>query len=194
MISHLTGKIILKGEKFVVLDVSGVGYNIYTTLDTLRRLPKGGDESVSFWTHLYVRENIMELYGFASHSELKFFEMLIGISGIGPKGAMGVLSVAPIDTLRQAIASGDTTYLTKVSGIGKKIADKIVLELRDKLGGANYMPVGGMLKDDQDVIEALQSLGYSLNESRDALKQIPDNIVGTNNRIKEVLKNLGSNK
>ncbi len=191
MITHLTGKIILKGDKFAVLDVSGVGYHIYTTLDTLRRLSKSSDENVSFWTHLHVRENIMELYGFASHSELKFFEMLIGISGIGPKGAMGVLAVAPLDTLRQAIASGDTTYLTKVSGIGRKIADKIVLELRDKLGGSDYVSVGGMLKDDQDVIEALQSLGYSLNESREALKQISDDVVGTNNRIKEVLKNLG---
>jgi len=194
MISRLIGKIILKGEKFVILDVNGVGYYVYTTLDTLRRLHKDDDENFSFWTHLYVRENIMELYGFAEYSELKFFEMLIGISGIGPKGAMGVLSVAPIDTLRQAISSGDTTYLTKVSGIGKKIAEKIVLELKEKLGGADYAPVGGILKDDQDVIEALQSLGYSLNESREALKQIPDNVAGTNNRIKEVLKNLGSNK
>ncbi|PIR57852.1 MAG: Holliday junction branch migration protein RuvA [Parcubacteria group bacterium CG10_big_fil_rev_8_21_14_0_10_38_31] len=194
MITHLTGKIILKGDKFAVLDVNGVGYHVYATFDTLRRLPKDDDGNLSFWTHLYVRENIMELYGFATHSELKFFEMLIGISGIGPKGAMGVLAVAPIDTLRQAIASGDTTYLTKVSGIGKKIADKIVLELKDKLGGSDYSPVGGMLKDDQDVIEALQSLGYSLNESREALKKIPDDITGTNNRIKEVLKNLGTNK
>jgi Holliday junction DNA helicase RuvA len=190
MISHLKGKIIFRGDRFVVLDVSGVGYHIYVTPDALRRLPKEGGE-ISFWTHLYVRENIMELYGFFERSELQFFEMLISISGIGPKGALGVLSVASVDTLRKAISAGDTSYLTKVSGIGKKIAEKIVLELKEKLGGADFISGSETLQEEQDAIEALQALGYSMSEAREALKQISVDISGTSARVKEALKNLG---
>ena len=117
--------------------------------------------------------------------------MLIGISGIGPKGALGVLAVAPLDNIKKAISSSETNYLTKVSGIGRKTAEKIVLELRDKLGGMGGAEGGGILKEDQDVLGALQSLGYSLSEAREAMKQIPDGTEGTNNRIKEAFKNLG---
>lgn len=191
MISHLTGKIIFRGDRFVVLETAGVGYHIYTTPDVLRSLPKDKDEQFSLWTHHYVRETIMELYGFPERSELQFFEMLINISGIGPKGALGVMAVAPIDTLRQAIAHGDTTYLTKVSGIGKRIAEKIVLELKDKLGGSDLVHGGKLLKEDQDAVDALQSLGYSMSEAREALKLVSSDISGTSEKIKEALKKLG---
>jgi Holliday junction DNA helicase RuvA len=117
--------------------------------------------------------------------------MLISISGIGPKGALGVLSVASVDTLRKAISAGDTSYLTKVSGIGKKIAEKIVLELKEKLGGADFISGSETLQEEQDAIEALQALGYSMSEAREALKQISVDISGTSARVKEALKNLG---
>ena len=147
-------------------------------------------ETFSLWTHLHVRENALELYGFLEYAELEFFEMLIQISGIGPKSALGVLSVAAIDTLKKAISSGETSYLTKVSGIGRKTAEKIILELREKLGDLSEAGKT-MLKGEQDVLGALESLGYSVNEAREALRHIPENIEGTNNRIKEALKNLG---
>lgn len=190
MIIRLDGKILMKGDRFLVVGVNGVSYRVFCGPQTIKSAPKK-DEQLSLWTHLHVREDAMELYGFKEYAELEFFEMLIGISGIGPKGALGVLAVAPLDNIKKAISSGETTYLTKVSGIGRKMAEKIVLELRDKLGGIGGIGAGGILKEDQDVFSALQSLGYSLSEAREAMKNIPKNIEGTNNRIKEVLKNLG---
>ncbi|HEC30579.1 MAG TPA: Holliday junction branch migration protein RuvA, partial [Candidatus Yonathbacteria bacterium] len=133
MVSHVQGKILLKSDKFAVIDVSGVGYKVYISIETMRSIGTKGTE-VSLWTHLSVRENALDLYGFCDYAEIELFEMLIGISGVGPKSALGIMGVAPLDTLKTAIASGDMSYLTKVSGIGKKNAEKIVLELRDKLG------------------------------------------------------------
>jgi len=191
MITQLSGNITFTGNNYIVLDVAGVGYKVYVSLDTLRALTKQKGQTVRLWTHLAVRETSLDLYGFFEQPELEFFEMLITISGIGPKSALGILSVAPIDTIKQAVASGDTSYLTKVSGIGKKNAEKIVVELRDKLGGS-YTGVGGaLLKEDADVVAALQSLGYSMKEARDALKGLDKNTTGTNEKIKEALKRLG---
>ncbi|MEK7647354.1 MAG: Holliday junction branch migration protein RuvA, partial [Patescibacteria group bacterium] len=132
MIGTLRGKIIFYGEKHVILDVAGVGYKVYALPFTIQAIAaKQGkkDEAAIFWTHLYVRENALDLYGFAERAEVEFFEALISISGIGPKSATGVMSVAPLDTLKMAIASGETSYLSKVSGIGRKTAEKIIVEL-----------------------------------------------------------------
>ncbi len=191
MISHLTGKILMRGDKFVVLDVNGIGYKVFVLPDTLKEARKNPD-GFSLWTHTHVRENALELYGFMEYAEVEFFEMLIQISGIGPKSALGVLAVAPLDTIKRAVSIGDTSYLTKVSGIGRKIAEKIVLELKEKMGGMDLGEGGdAMLKEESDVLEALQALGYSLREAREALKQIPKEIKGANARIKEALKMLG---
>lgn len=190
MIGKLTGKITLRGDKFIIIDANGVGYKIFVIPETLKKAR--GKEEFSIWTHLHVRETALELYGFMEYAELELFELLISVSGIGPKSSLGILGMAPIDTLKQAISAGETAYLTKVSGIGKKTAEKIIIELREKLGGADFMEGGnGMLKEEQDVLQALQSLGYSLREAREALQQIPKETEGTNNRIKEALKNLG---
>jgi len=195
MIGMLNGKVIFIGERHIILDVGGVGYTIYVTADSLSRVAQASPESeekMQFWTHLYVRENSLDLFGFLTKAEVDFFNILIGVSGVGPKSALGILGVAPLDTLKQAIASGDASYLSKVSGIGRKTAEKISLELRDKLGaGLDRGAVSGMIKDEQDVIEALEALGYSFKESRDALLQVPKDVSGTENRIKESLKLLG---
>jgi len=189
MISHISGTLLMKTDKFFIVDVNNVGFRVFVNAQTIKNAPKKG-EQIFLWTHLYNREgaNAQELYGFLEYAELEFFEMLIQISGIGPKSALGVLAVAPLDTLKKAISLGETSYLTKVSGIGRKIAEKIVLELREKLGALESG--GAMFKDDQDVLEALQSLGYSNSEAREALKHIPESISGANNRIKEALKTL----
>ena len=176
----------------MVLNVSGVGYKIFGSLDTLRLLGKSRGETVEVWTHLAVRENALDLYGFLERSELEFFEMLITISGIGPKSAIGILSVAPVDTLRKAVSSGDTSYLTKVSGIGKKNAEKIVIELRDKLGALDsYGSAGGVLKEEADAISALEALGYTLKDAREALKGVEGNT--TEEKLKQALRQLGTN-
>ncbi|MFA6585957.1 MAG: Holliday junction branch migration protein RuvA [Candidatus Paceibacterota bacterium] len=195
MIGSIKGKIILKTDKFVIVETSGVGYKINVSLDTLSRLsaPRKdsgqNDADASFWIHTHVREDILDLYGFLDRQELEFFEMLINVSGIGPKGALGILGIASIEILKKAIGTGDIAYLTKISGIGKKTAEKIIIELRDKMGEEK---TGTSLQGELDVLEALKSLGYSQNEARDALKKCsPD--ANTNTKIREALKIL-SNK
>ncbi len=195
MISRLSGKIVDVADKYVVLDVGGVGYQVFVSTATISEITSSVQKEVqdiSLWTHLSVRENAMELFGFTDKDELHFFQMLIDISGIGPRSALTIISVAPISILKRAIGSGDISYLTKISGIGKKTAEKIVIELRDKLSALGHKSESGEHKGELDALEALKSLGYSQNEARDALKEIPSDIIGTSARIKEALKMLGS--
>lgn len=188
MIAHIEGKVRMRGDKFLIINANGVSYHIFTGHQVIKKARNG--ENFSLWTHLYVRENAMELFGFLEYAELEFFKMLIQISGIGPKSALGVLAVAPLDTLKKAISSGETSYLTKVSGIGRKSAEKIILELQDKLGALGDAGAQSF-RDEQDVLQALQSLGYSLHEAREALRRVPMEIEGAGARIKEALKMLG---
>lgn len=189
MIARIEGKIVSKTDRYIILDASGVGYRINTSPDTLAGLPKEGPASL--FTHLHVREDALELYGFPGLKELEFFEMLIGISGIGPKSALSIIGIAPIETLKKAIASGDTSYLTKVSGIGKKTAEKIILELRDKLTLLGHKAEIGELSGELDAVEALKALGYSPIEAREALKEVSSEITDTSLRVKAALKVLG---
>ena len=186
MIGSLKGKIILKTEKFLILETTGVGYKISVSSDTLSKVKKTGDE-IMLWIHTHVREDLLDLYGFLERQELEFFEMLISVSGIGPKGALTILGITSIETLRKAIGTGDTSYLTKISGIGKKTAEKIVIELRDKISEEKS---GTSLQGELDALEALKSLGYSQNEVREALKKVFPN-TDTNAKIREALKILG---
>ncbi|MFA5830324.1 MAG: Holliday junction branch migration protein RuvA [Candidatus Paceibacterota bacterium] len=188
MISHLIGNIILTDDRFIVLDVNGVGYKVFTTPDNIRRTQKNGGE-ISFHTHLAVRENALDLYGFLERTELEFFELLITVSGIGPKTALGIMSVAPIEIILTAVSKNDAGYLTKTSGVGTKNAQKIVLELKGKTDGFAFTkeePTPG----ETDAVDALQALGYSLRESREALKNVSK--TGTpSEQIREALKILG---
>ncbi len=192
MIAKIEGIIVHVSDKFLIVDVSGVGYKLYITTETLSSSVLG--DHMSFWVHTAVRENSIDLYGFRTINEMSFFELLLDVSGIGPRSALSILAVAPIDTLKRAIATGDTSYLNKVSGIGKKTAEKIIIELRDKL--KDYKDdenTPGTLRDESDIIEALKSLGYSQNEARDALKKVSSVTTGMNARIKEALQILGKN-
>lgn len=189
MIARIEGIIVHIDEKFIIVDVSGVGYKLSITGETLASLILG--EHTSFWVHTAVRENSIDLYGFKSINEMSFFELLLDVSGIGPRSALSILSIAPIETLKRAIATGDMGYLNKVSGIGKKTAEKIIIELRDKLQDYKNDETPGLLRDESDIIEALKSLGYSQNEAREALNQVPSTTIGTNARIKEALQVLG---
>lgn len=181
--------VVESGISFVTIDVSGVGYRAFVTTDAAITLKKETSEVV-LYTHMAVRENSQDLYGFLDKKELTFFELLLSVSGIGPKSALSILSLASVEAIGQAVAEGDTSYLTKVSGIGRKNAEKIVLELSDKLGvleSGNETRFSG----DIETLEALTSLGYSQSEARDALKEVSKEFVGTNDRLKEALKLLG---
>src|SRR3990167_4822455 len=133
MIGSIKGKIILKTEKFLIVGTDGVGYKINVASDTLSRAKKIGEE-ILLWIHTHVREDTLDLYGFLDRQELEFFEMLINVSGIGPRGALAILGVTSVETLRKAIGTGDISYLKKKPGIGRKPAKKKVIELRDKMG------------------------------------------------------------
>jgi Holliday junction DNA helicase RuvA len=185
MIGRINGEIILKTDRFLVVDTNGVGYKINVSPETLNSVKKIGS-SIILWIHTHVREDSLDLYGFLDRKELEFFEMLINISGIGPRSALAILGISSIETLEKAISTGDTIYLTKISGIGKKTAEKIILELRDKIGRKDG---DGTLQVELDTLEALKSLGYTERDSREALKKIPQD-VDTNTKIREALKIL----
>ena len=185
MIGHLRGKILDQDLKSVILDVSGVGYKVYTNTSLLE---KDKNKEIEFWTYMAVRENALDLYGFTTKEELHFFELLITVSGIGPKSALGILSVASLSNLKQAIISGDTSHLTKVSGVGKKNAEKIVVELKDKLGEMAYGEENS-ISGDVDALLALTTLGYGEREAREALKKVLDS-KDTGDKVKKALKLL----
>ena len=185
MIGSIKGKIIFKTDKYLIVETGGVGYKVNISPDTLSKL-KSKSEEILLWIHTHVREDALDLYGFLDRQELEFFEMLINVSGIGPKGALGVLGVASIETLKKAIGAGDIAYLTKISGIGRKTAEKIVIELRDKM---KEDKTGTSLQGELDALEALKSLGYSQNEAREALKDVSAD-TDTNTKIRQALKVL----
>lgn len=188
MISSITGKIIFKALGFIILETEGgIGYKIYAGPDILNE-PKDSSH-IKIWTHLHTREDGIDLYGFKNYAELEFFETLIKVSGVGPKSALAFFNLAPVDVLKNAIASGEAAYLTKVSGIGRKTAEKIVVELRDKFGGKDGVEF--RFKEDEEVFEALQSLGYAPKNIREAINKIPSELKGAENRIKEAIKILG---
>ena len=188
MIGHLRGKTIQTEEKYLIFEVNDVGYKISTTPAT--RLQLNQKEEVAIWTHLVVREDVLDLYGFITKEELNLFELLLGVSGVGPKSALGVLSLASPDTLAQAISTNDTDYLTKVSGIGRKLAEKIVLELKNKIPHLEYVGANQNMRQDTDTMLALQTMGYTEREVREVLKKLPTEITDTGEKIKFALKNL----
>ena len=188
MIASVHGKISHIDLKYIVLEANNIGYKIFMSTDSLETIQIGKELTVL--THLIVRENIMDLYGFLTERERSFFELLISVSGIGPKGAMNILSTVSIDTLVNAIKTGSVALLTKVSGIGKKTADKIALELRDKIDSLVDKDSNTNLSSDMDAIEALKMLGYSAEEARESLKKIDKNIADTGDKVKAALKVL----
>lgn len=190
MISMLRGKVVETGGNHAVIDVGGVGYKVFMTGDALNRLTPDGEHK--FWIHNAVREDALDLYGFSTKRDRDFFELLITVSGIGPKSALNILSLVSSEALAGAIRTGQAAHLIKVSGIGKKTAEKILLELKDKMGvitGESFDMTADM-SSDLDVIEALKALGYESDESREALKKIDRKISDTGAKVKAALKIL----
>ena len=188
MIAKITGKIAHIDLKYLIVDTNGIGYKVFATSETLEKTGEIGEE-ISLWIHHVVREDSEELFGFLTRDSLGLFELLISISGIGPKTALGILNTTTVDTIREAVGTGDISYLTKISGIGKKMAEKIVIELRDKLGGMET-EITTSVKDSAVAVDALKSLGYSEREAREAVKKIGKTATGTQDIVKAALKNL----
>jgi Holliday junction DNA helicase RuvA len=189
MIGRLHGILIEKNPPQVVVDCNGVGYEVDVPMSTFYHLPSVGDK-VSLLTHFVVREDAQILYGFASAQERTAFRQLIKISGVGPRMALGVLSGMSVEELAQAISLQEAGRLVKIPGIGKKTAERLLLELKGKMGtdlGAN--PITNTASSQNDILQALISLGYSDKEASAAWKQLPADI-GVSEGIKQALKAL----
>lgn len=183
MIGYLKGDIIYKDLKFLIVNTgegaNGVGYKVYTTPDFISETETGSH--VDIWIHTVVKDDAIDLYGFKNKGSLDFFDLLLSVSGIGPKSALNVLGLANTNNLRQAIVSQDISYLNNVSGISKKIAEKIVMELKDKVLGnddGEFDEIGlpqngkGNRSVEVETLEALKALGYTQREARDALENV----------------------
>lgn len=188
MISYLRGTIISKSTNYFILDVRDVGYAIFAGENFLNDIQVGA--SLEVFTHHHIREDANDLYGFKSLEELDLFEMLIGVSGVGPKSALGVLAVATANDIKESIIRGDADLLTKVSGIGKKTAERLVLELKSKILKIAPASLSGDASSlaSSDELDALMSLGYSLSEARAALGSVDSEIKDTGERVKQALK------
>jgi len=190
MISYLKGTVLSKRSKNLVLLVNNIGYQIFVPSTLLEKIKI--DQELELHTHLRHSEDAMTLFGFTSQEELRFFEILITISGVGPRTALGVIEVAKLSDIKKAILRDDPALLYKVSGIGKKTAERIVVELKNKLDSLPVSEKEINLSDtDTEAFDALLSLGYSEHDVRDALKKIPPETIRMEDRIKSALKYLG---
>lgn len=189
MIGRLHGKLLEKNPPQILIDVSGVGYEVDVPMSTFCNLPEVGGE-LTLHTHFVVREDAQLLYGFATLAERAVFRALIKISGVGPKIALALLSGITVDQLKDAVDRGETGLLTKVPGIGKKTAERLVLELKDKLAGTGAataaVPTSGARAD---VAAALIALGYSEREAAAATKKLPGDCT-VNDGLRLALKSL----
>jgi holliday junction DNA helicase RuvA len=197
MISYLCGTIQAISGKHTIIDVNGVGYRVALPEKSLTSIAKIGSQ-VKVFTHYNMspRDGSVELYGFETPEELNFFELLTSVSGIGPKSAQAILSAADLSTLQLGILRGDSDYLRKTAGIGEKTAQRLIIELKNKIAAIDIAVKDGEFESENDAIEALVMLGYSRFQARDALKQIASRgkNMTSEDKIKESLKILGSRK
>lgn len=188
MIGFLRGKIEFLKDGHIVVDVNGVGYKVYLTNFALGKI--AGKENIELFIHTHVREDILALYGFLTREELDMFELLISVSGVGPRSAIGILSIADPKTIRTAIVNEDPSILTKVSGVGKRTAERVIVELKNKVADLSVGEKEEVVAD-SDALEALTSMGYSVTEAREALKGVSKDVKDVGERVKLALKNLG---
>ena len=190
MIGRLSGTLLEKSPPHVLVDCHGVGYEVDVPMSTFYTLPAAG-QPISLMTHFVVREDAQLLYGFATGEERSAFRQLLKISGVGARTALAILSGLSVADLAQAITLQESTRLVKVPGIGKKTAERLLLELKDKLAPALPATGAGMLQHDAqlDILQALVALGYSEREAALAVKALPAD-VGVSDGIKQALKGL----
>lgn len=191
MIGFLKGAVIDKGEQAAIILAGCVGYEVSLPVTVLEKIRV--DEEVALFIHSHVREDIFALYGFRTKEELALFKMLLSVSGIGPRVALAILSSSSPDKIRDSIINGDPTLLSSVSGVGKKTAEKAVIELKGKLGGISGV-TGSMNNETEEIFSALCGLGFQRPEVLEALKQLPNEVSGTEAKIKEAIKLMGKKK
>jgi Holliday junction DNA helicase RuvA len=191
MIAFVHGKIIEKFLNSVVVDVGGIGYEVQVAVSDYERATPNNE--AKFYTHHSVKENSEELYGFSTLAAKRLFELLITVQGVGPKAALAILSLGDSEVVRSAIASADTAFVARASGVGKKTAERVIVDLRDKVGAATYAPTRdietGALQNfaGDEALDALMALGFTLADATAALTDVPRN-KPTAERVKLALK------
>jgi len=195
MYEYLSGRVDYIGEDYAVIDISGLGYRVFTSQNTVRNLKLG--EISKVFTHLIVKEDDLVLYGFATREELGMFKLLITVSGVGPKAAASLLNQYKASELAAAIMSRDIAKLSKAQGIGKKLSERIILELKDKIdteGAVGGIDVFNGSDEISQVIEALVALGYNYSIAANAVMQLKDTKKPVDALIKDALRQLGTMK
>jgi holliday junction DNA helicase RuvA len=189
MIASLSGKIAEKSGSRVILEIAGIGYGIYVTFEDFGAL--GQDTSAKLYIYEHIRENSHDLFGFRRPETKYLFEQLLSVNGVGPKMALSIMSLASSEQVRSAIAGGDTKFITGASGVGKRVAERVVVDLKDKVGLAASDSATDFLttsaNPDDEALQGLVALGYSVNDAAEALKKI-DTKLPAPERIKQALK------
>jgi Holliday junction DNA helicase RuvA len=189
MIAHVEGSVAEKFGASVIVDVHGIGYEVQVAASDFETAVL--DQTVKFYTYHHIREQSQELFGFTSLMAKKLFELLISVQGVGPKAALSILSLGESERVRNAIASSDGAFISKASGVGKKTADRVIVDLQDKVGVATHftnaesqtdLPLAG-----DDALDALMALGYTLNDASEALKDVPGDLP-TAQRVTQALR------
>ena len=188
MIAHIQGKIVEKFINSVIVDVHGVGYELTISAPDFETVNL--DDETKFFTYHAIRENSEELFGFKSLAAKKLFEMLISVQGIGPKAAIAILSLASPEDVRNAIANADSAFVSKATGVGKKSAERVIVDLKDKVGAPSHYGatlVSHAIQPNDEALDALIALGFPLKEATAALEKVDPNL-STEERIKLALK------
>lgn len=186
MIAQISGTLVRKDPAGVVVETGGVGYEVLVPVSTLSELPEVGEE-VRLFTYQYVREDALALYGFTTQAEQRLFTQLLSVSGIGPKVALAILSISNPDDIRAAISGGDADFIASVPGIGKKTADRVIVDLQDKM---EMVTAEGTPKGTTEVVEALVGLGYSSKEARETVGKVARQTTSDDEMLKAALKEL----
>ncbi len=190
MIYGVRGRVVAREDHFAVIDLHGLGLKVAAPRRTLRGCAIG--EEAALFTHLEVKEDALNLYGFTTTEELAFFEMLISVSGVGPKSAISILDTADLKSLRAAIQQERPDLLTRAVGIGRKTAERVIVELKNRMNLRGAGAVVEKMESDEDLVEVLAGLGYRRAEARSALQKLGDDKGSIEERLKKALKLLGT--
>jgi Holliday junction DNA helicase RuvA len=191
MIAHVMGEMVEKTADALIIDVGGIGYEVQVAAGDFEAAELG--QTIKLYTHDHLRENAHELFGFSHLTAKRLFELLISVSGVGPKMALAILSLGDVETTRSAIATGDSSFVQRASGVGKRIAERIAVDLKDKVGApgvaaATNTHTYGTAGD--DALDALLALGYSMQQANEALAQV-DAKLDVSARVKQALRVIG---
>lgn len=190
MISYLEGKVKIKGPSYIILMTSGgVGYKVYTPISLIS--DSIIDQPLVIHTYTHVRDDILDLYGFSDLENLAFFELFLSVSGIGPKLALSIFAIGSLEKIKEAIVKGDVSFFTSVPRLGKKNSQKLIIELRPKLGNLGVLDLSEDSGETKEIVDALKTFGFTQAEAKDAIKANKDADGTTSDKIRQALKYLG---